>query len=272
MERFELTSADGTRLAGYRWEPEGEPVADVLLAHGGFEHLGRYEHVAAALTGAGYRVTGVDVRGHGHSEGPRGHVDTWQHYVDDLAAVAAHIGGPYFLVAHSMGTLISLDFLRTAEGVRGFVASGPLLEPAVVLPWWKHTAAGVLSRLTPGLTLANEIPTTDLSTDPATVAAYEADELVYGFASARWYTEMNDARERVWAHQGRYTVPAYFTWGSDDRLVSPAAAARFAQGYGGPCTHREWPGLRHEIFNEVIRDEVLATVLQWLDHQREASA
>ena len=56
MEQFDLRSADGTKLKAYRWTPENTPKADILLVHGGMEHLGRYDHVAKFFSDAGYQV------------------------------------------------------------------------------------------------------------------------------------------------------------------------------------------------------------------------
>ena len=46
---FSYTSADGTPIAAYRWDPTGQPRAAVQLTHGMGEHALRYEHVARAL-------------------------------------------------------------------------------------------------------------------------------------------------------------------------------------------------------------------------------
>ena len=59
MENFDIRSADGTRLKAYRWSPETEPKADILLVHGGFEHLGRYEHVAQFFVAEGTTASSV---------------------------------------------------------------------------------------------------------------------------------------------------------------------------------------------------------------------
>src|SRR5688500_14252905 len=92
------------------------PVADakaaVVIVHGLGEHSGRYEHVAQALNAAGYAVYAADVRGHGQSVGFPGNIgeDPAQLSTDVVEQVtrvhAAH--EKVFLLAHSLGTLISL--------------------------------------------------------------------------------------------------------------------------------------------------------------------
>ena len=71
---FSYTSADGTQIAAYRWDPAGEPRglrAAVQLTHGMGEHAQRYEHVARALNEAGFVVYAQDHRGPDGRDGPR---------------------------------------------------------------------------------------------------------------------------------------------------------------------------------------------------------
>lgn len=270
MEQLELQSADGTRLRGGRWAPEGEVKGDVLLVHGLAEHLGRYEHVAATLNAAGYRVTGVELRGHGHSEGKRGFVASWEQYVDDVRAAANEIDGPHAVMAHSMGGLVSLDHLRDGMAWAAYI-SAPLLGVAVEAPRWKTAAAGILTRLLPRLSMDNEIDTKWICSDPAVVEAYDADPLVFGTITPRWYTEALAAMERVAASAKSYDMPMLAMWGTMDKLVSIPAIEAFCADYGGEVSTRAWEGLYHEIHNEKAQGDVLAEVVKWFDGHLAAS-
>ena len=64
---FSLRAPDGSELFAYRWLPETLPRAAVQIAHGLFEHAGRYIQLAEALTRAGYAVYAGDHRGHGRT-------------------------------------------------------------------------------------------------------------------------------------------------------------------------------------------------------------
>ena len=90
MQTSFIQSQDGTRL---RIGKSGEGTRHVLLVHGLAEHMDRYAHVVEALNNAGWSVTAVELRGHGKSEGKRGHVDRWEQYLDDVRAAAATIDG-----------------------------------------------------------------------------------------------------------------------------------------------------------------------------------
>ncbi len=257
----DIQSADGTRIALYRWEPDGEPTGEILLCHGLGEHMGRYNHVAAAFTAKGWRVTGLDLRGHGHSDGKRGHVDDWRDYTADLRAAADSIGKEHALVAHSMGALVSLDYLRDAKDVTAAALSGAPLEPAVPAPAWKLYGARLLNRLLPRLSMDNEIPADWICNDPDVVKAYLADPLVFSTITPRWFHHFRAASKRIQAH-GNYTMPIYLWWGEDDRIVDTSKLPTFGQRIG--AVTRAWTGYSHETHNEKGQADVFNEVTTWL--------
>lgn len=264
MRRDTVRSSDGTLLASYQWAPSGTVRGDVVLVHGVGEHLGRYEHVATALTEHGYRVRGVDFRGHGQSEGKRGHITRFERYVDDLRTAIGLRPGPHAIFAHSMGTAVSLDHLRDAS-CWALAASGLAVGIGVEAPGWKLAGARVLSRLLPGLSMDNEIPLENICANEQVRRDYQADPLVFSTITPRWFTEFLAAHERIHAAAPRYEVPALFAYGTDDRIVSIEAIHRFAEHYGAERTLTPYPGMRHEILNEIERDRVIADFLRFLD-------
>lgn len=271
MLEHSIQSADGTRLRLVQWSPPGEARDEVLLIHGLAEHAGRYGHVARALTAAGYRVTLVELRGHGQSEGKRGHVDRWQRYVEDLQAAVAFLRQEPLLVAHSMGGLVALDALRQGLAVRAVALSNPLTGVAVQAPWYLELAKGLLTRLAPALSLQNPLDPKLVSRDPKVVSAYLADPLVFRTLTPRWATEMEAAIERVQAHAGQYRLPALGLLSTGDAVCDHTAALRLLEAWGHPIHEaRVYDGLYHEVFNEPEQDGILAELVAWLD-QRSAA-
>lgn len=264
-----LRSRDGTELAWHYWPTRQRRLASVLLVHGVGEHLQRYPHVARALNQAGFDVGGIDLRGHGLSAGKRGHILSWQDYVEDVQAAAAHLEGPLYLVAHSMGALVALDFLRTDQRVQAVVLSGPLLGVAVEAPWWKTRMAGLLSRIAPGLRLANEIDPDEVCANLDVIERYQADPLNFNQVTPRWYTEMRQALERVRAHATSYRLPLQVHAGALDKIVSIEAIQHFVDQWGARHELHLWPEGRHEVFNEVFAEQVLESVTTWLKDQVE---
>jgi lysophospholipase len=258
------TSDDGTRLRVARW---GEADRDILLIHGFAEHIGRYEHVAAALVKAGWRVTMPELRGHGQSEGKRGHTIAWHRYVEDVQATAAMINRPFVMVAHSMGGLVALATLAEplTPACRALALSNPLTGVLVKAPAWKTSAAGLLSKIWPSLHMSNEIDARVISRDPEVVRAYEADPLVFSTLTPRWYTEMVAAQAAAHAAAPNYKLPLRLMVSDGDRLCNPTTSRELASRWGGPKEVVEYGPLYHELFNEPEKEQVFAGLVEWLE-------
>ena len=106
-----------------------DPSRLVVIAHGYGEHIGRYDHVAAAFTSRGATVYGLDHVGHGRSDGERALIVDFDLVVDDLDLLVQrardeHPGRPLFLVGHSMGGLIATRYAqRHGDAIAGLVLS-----------------------------------------------------------------------------------------------------------------------------------------------------
>lgn len=262
MEFLFTDSQDGTRLRIGRVNAQkpGSPEQDVLIVHGLAEHAGRYQHVAQALSLAGFRVSIVELRGHGQSGGRRGFVSRWSDYTADVRAAVALCPTQPVLVAHSMGGLVSLDAIREGVAVKKIALSNPLLGVAVKPPRLKVLAAGTLSRFWPTLALGNELSSDWLSRDKSVGAAYDKDPMVYKTLTPRWFTEMNGALERV--HAARFSLPMALFYSLTDPITDARAAKALVERNGGMT--KEYPGMLHEIFNEIGKEQVLADLCAWV--------
>ncbi len=246
------------------WDRE-DPKRIAVLVHGYGEHIGRYEHVAAALGDCGSVVWGHDHVGHGHSEGERVLVTDFELLVDDLhgvvtAARGANPGLPVVMVAHSMGGMIATRYAqRHSDQLAGLVISGPILgEPALLAQ----------------LIALDEIP--DIPIDPAVLSrdesvgqAYANDPLVWHGPFKRTTVEANAAFLRAIAQDASsLTVPVLWLHGAEDQLVLEAetrGGIEALRAGGASIEEKIYPGARHEIFNETNRDEVLADACAFVE-------
>jgi acylglycerol lipase len=252
------------------WLPPADPQALVLLAHGGAEHSGRYAWTAAELVARGHAVYALDHRGHGRSDGPRAYVDRLEHAVADLHTLSElaserHPGVPCFLLGHSMGGLIALEYaLRHQDELTGLVLSAPLavLEAGPVA----RGAVRALSVAAPRLPLYR-IDSTTVSRDPEVVRAYDRDPLNHrGRLPARTVAELTAATASLPQRLPRLRLPILSLYGSADRLVSPTASALVEARCGSSdCTVQSYDGLYHELLNEPERDRVVADVASWIE-------
>lgn len=256
------------------WLPEGDPHTVVVIAHGFGEHSGRYRNVVDTLLPQGYAVYAPDHRGHGKSQGHRALIDKHEYLLDDMDQVfsiasARHPGMPTFLLGHSMGGNIALaSALRRENHLRGLVLSGPLVTnegiPAVLI-----LLAPLLGRIAPRLG-TKALSADAVSSDPAVVAAYVADPLVFhGKVPAGTGAALIRTAKEFPARLPSLTIPLMVVHGSADTLV-PVGNGCTAHKLAGSSdkTLKVYDGLFHEVFNEPQRATVLADVLAWLEAHR----
>ena len=264
--------AGGMDLAYQRWLPEGTPRAALIIVHGFGEHGGRYMNVVNRLVPTGYAIYALDNRGHGRSPGQRGHINDWSEFRDDLGAFVALVskeqaGHPLFLLGHSMGGLIVLEYAeRHPEGLRGVVASAPLLAQPGISPV-KLALSRVISRVMPSFSLDAGLDTTAISRDGEVVTAYRTDPLVQGRGTARLSTEITSAVRRTQAGAASWTLPLLIVHGSADRLVPPSGSQTFFEHV--PTTvdkeRHVIEGGYHEPHNDTSKEQALDIEQQWLD-------
>lgn len=239
----------------------------LVVVHGYAEHAGRYIDRLRPLAALGWRVILPDLRGHGRSDGPRGHVQQWNDYHNDVERIfalvttdAAHTA----VLGHSNGGLITASWLvANAHRVATAVLSSPLMAIAVAAPRWKTTAGTLVSRLAPRVSLPTEIKPEWVSRDPRAVADYASDPLNHRVINTRWFTEATEAMAQTLAAASRIDVPVLLMQAGADRLVSAAASARLARALPN-CTYEEIPGAYHELLFDIGGDEHAERIVRWL--------
>lgn len=261
-----------TRSAYWQaWLPAGEARAVVVLVHGFGEHSGRYAHVGTRLAETGFAVYAADHRGHGRTDGHRANLERMALVVEDLDAFvrfasARHPGLGVFMIGHSLGGLIALQYATTAgTALDGLVVSGPAVEVTVGSPVLKRLAR-VLSAVAPDLGVAG-LDVEAISRDPAVVRAYQEDPLVHhGKVPARTGAEILFTTEALPGRLPQLSMPLLLLHGTDDRICAPAGSTMVHDGAASPDkTLRRYDGLYHEIFNEPEQDEVLGDLVAWLE-------
>lgn len=300
---FTLNGSDGLTFSVESWLPDAPAKAVLQIAHGMAEHAARYARVAEALTAAGYAVYANDHRGHGKTAGTldaAGYFsdrEGWDTVVRDMRWLTSHVnathpGLPVFLLGHSMGAMLARDYAARFGGkLAGLVLSGtggPLgllgqfgLALSSVegrLRGRRHPSA-VLTKATFGRFNAT-VPSARtefdwLSRDEAEVDAYLADPWCGFPCSAGFYTDLIRGAIRINAdavvRQVPRDLPILLISGDADPSGGPGArgvravADQYRRLGVRNVTLTLYPGARHELLNEINRDEVTADLLAWLD-------
>jgi alpha-beta hydrolase superfamily lysophospholipase len=269
-----LTGADGVKIF-FRHYPAESERARMVIAHGLGEHSGRYRNVVERMLPKGISVWVPDHRGHGQSEGKRGHVLNFVQYLADLrlsvelAGESRPGGMKCFLLGHSMGGLIALYFAQQYPGfIDGVVASSPALGMAIEIPAVKKILGSLMSFIWPAMTMGNELDAGIVSHDPEVVRAYKTDPLVHDRVSARFFTEFLAAMETVYAQASALKVPTLLQVAGDDQLVNARSSVKFFKQLGlEDKTLHVYEGRYHEIYNEGedLRRQVLEDLEDWLE-------
>ena len=272
-----LKTADGLDLYLRRWETEGAPHHwTFVLVHGLGEHSGRYQHLAEWFTPRGAIVYAADHRGHGRSAGQRGHAPSLQALLDDLDVIVmrarAESGGPLVLIGHSFGGLLTIAYaLDRPDRIDKAVFSAPMLVLRLRVPVWKQPLTKLLPRVAPRLSVSNEVDPDLLSHDPANARAYRSDPLVHDRITGRLYAESVARGEAFIDRAAELRVPFLLMHGRDDQVVDPAGSQRFfARATAPDRAFCLYPGLYHEIFNEVDHERMFQDIESWLTQRTDA--
>jgi alpha-beta hydrolase superfamily lysophospholipase len=263
-----LRSADGTKLAYRRWEVPNARATFAVL-HGLGDHSGRYARFAAAMAQLGFATYAVDLRGHGQSDGQRGHVDSWAQWIEDAAVFVSHVereaSGEVVPLGHSFGGALMLSTVRAGKVPRAhrFVLSSPALRLRVAVPAWKTNLAKVTSRLAPRLSLSNEVDAGTISRIPEVVEAYRTDPLVHGKISTRMFGEWQRAAAENLEHAGEIKLPFLILAGTADALIDPEGSKELHRRATTSELHL-LEGRYHEPFNDRGSDEVFSVIADWL--------
>ena len=267
MKYLQTRSDDGTTIRLARWNDTGKK--NVLLVHGFSEHLGRYQHVGQFFAEKGWRVTGLEFRGHGKSGGKRGHVQRWVHFFEDLQAAMSTVRQPMAIVGHSLGGLITLwsTMHPLTPKVTAIALSNPLLG-LVDKPSRKLVFIGKsLARIFPKCVVSRDSKPELLSRDPAVVEAFATDPMVCADVTARMGQQTIKALRTVKTNAANFSIPVRLLLGGQDRVCDPSAAKEFAANYGGEITTVVYEQCFHELFNEPEKYQILEETEYWIDQQ-----
>ncbi len=268
---IDLKSQDGTILSGIRWTPDGEIKCGIILIHGHGEHTGRYGPVADRFNKNGFLVQGIDIRGHGMSEGKQGHAESLLKLLEDVDAGIQLIKEdfpsiPMIIYGHSMGGNLAANYMLRNKDIAfsGGILSSPWFR-LVKIPVLKLKISQLLNGIFPSLTIETELDPNEISSDPDQVLKYINDPMIHNKISIRMgntlYNSGIDAIKK--AHE--ITIPLLVLHGSADNLTSFDASIEFAEKSGKNCEFKPWDGMKHETHNEKGNKKVLDYLVNWAE-------
>lgn len=283
-----------------RWMPEGEPKAILQIVHGIAEFVERYDDFANYLNSLGYIVVAEDHMGHGKSIGG-GSIQGYFHggwfaAVDDTYklmrdTMAAYPGVPYVLFGHSMGSFMARTLLAKypGSGIAAAIICGTGWQPTAAMPVLLKVVEGICKKQgeqTPGEQLNDMVfgsynkripdPRTSsdwLTRDEKIVDAYIDDPLCGFVPSCGLLRDMMKGiyyiqQSKNLANMKKH-LPVFFIAGAEDPVGSygkgvEQAAKAFKKAGMINVAVKIYPDCRHEILNELNKEEVYRDVANWL--------
>jgi alpha-beta hydrolase superfamily lysophospholipase len=298
----EFTSDDNARLFVYKWKPAAAPRGIIHIAHGLGEHAGRYDRTARVLAAAGFLVYAHDHRGHGRTAGsPRdlglfARAGGWNRVVEDLRRLIAAEKReapnlPLILLGHSMGSFMAQQFLyEHGELIEGCILSGSSGKPGIQAQFLRALVCLERLRLGPmgksrflyrvSLRMANRgfqparTPFDWLTRDEAEINRLMTDPCCNFIPTVQLWMDLINGINQISRpeNQGRIpkSLPVYIFSGTHDPVSNGCRwldrlLADYARAGLRNVRHRFYPEGRHEMLNEINREEVLRDLLLWLE-------
>lgn len=299
---FKFTSADKiTKIYAVKWEPEEKELKGILqISHGMIEYVERYEGFAEFLTQRGFLVVGNDHLGHGNSVRSQ---ELWGYFapekggdivVKDLERLRRmmqkeHPNVPYFILGHSMGSFLLRKYLsKYGEGLQGAIIMGTGNQPAAVVTagkgicrflalfrGWEHRSKLVNNMAFSGndKRFQGEGRSAWLTKDKEIVKAYNQEPRCnFQFTLNGFYNlfdTIHYAGQPLHINEIPKDLPILFVSGKDDPVGSYGAGVKavcemYKKANIKDVTCRLYPADRHEILNELDREQVYQDIYGWI--------
>lgn len=300
---FYYTSADSkTQIHAVEWIPQGEIKGVLQICHGMVEHINRYQEFAEYMTGKGYYVTGHDHLGHGasiNSDADYGYFPESrgnQYVVGDIhklrqMTMKKYPNVPYYMLGHSMGSFLLRQYLTMyGRGLSGAVIMGTGYQGKAILSFgqfvcrliagakgWRYRSkfvnnlafGGYNKRFEPGETSKEW-----LTSDRERCRRYVEDPLCSFIFTVAGYYQMFAGMKTLTKKEALDSIPKnipiLFVAGTDDPVgafgkgVQKVYRKYKAAGIQD-VSIKMYENARHEILNEVNREEVYKDIFHWMN-------
>ena len=269
-ESSRFRTHDGTELFYRHWPatPGIPRRGAVLLVHRGHEHSGRVAHLADELDLPEFDIFAHDARGHGLSEGERGHSPGFPASVRDLDAFVAHLDAAHgvavsdlAVVAQSVGAVLAATWVHDyAPAVRSLTLASPAFDVRLYVPF-ARPGLRLLRRFRGDFKVNSYVKATLLTHDAARQASFAADPLITRPIAVNLLLGLYEAANRVVEDARAITVPTQLLISGNDYVVRQPPQHRFFERLGSPVKERHvLPGFFHDTLGERDRAPVVATV------------
>lgn len=267
-----LISSDGLKLTTHEWLPDEPLKYMITVIHGMGEHGKRYDDFAQFFVNKGVVVQAIDLRGHGESEGKRGHADSFEQVLQDIHDFIAYSQQGYdrlkqVLYGYSMGGNLLLNYLLTHEtNAYAAIASAPALKSRYAPAPMKAFFAKILRTIYPSFTVSSGIRSNDMYKEKKANDNYVKDPLLHKKISMEM--ALSSIEKGVWALENacRVSLPLLIMHGTGDKVTKHTASEDFIKQVDNDLGRLKlYDGLFHDLHNDENKEMILEDIYQWIE-------
>jgi len=268
MHSYKIQTKDQLLLHVQQWNDNKKSKGTICIIHGLGEHQGRYAHVAEFYIENGFQIYSFDQRGHGLSEGKRGHTPGLDYNLDDLERVIKTIPHNHlFLYGHSFGGNVLVNFLlrKQPKGLKGAILSAAWMQLAKEPNIVDLSLAKLMNGIYPSLTQNNKLDANDLSKDESICQEYTEDPLNHNQISVRLFSDFYPAGKWALENASKLPVKTLMIHGGDDPIICKSGTEKFALSNPEKVSYKIFEDTKHEPHNDLTKKDVFAYTLNWLE-------
>ena len=248
----------------------GEPKGAVTVLHDAGDTGERYKPLALDLAEKGWAVALPDLRGHGRTEGARGHSNGLTEVCRDVQEIQDHLAyrmpdEPKILIGVGLGANYAATYAARTPGVlAGIVLVAPLWSPRFHRPPEPKGLSKFFKKLTPKSEGRTMYTPDGLTSASAQATAWSASELTHDVISQRAIDEAERSATEHLTRIAELDVPILVVHGSEDP-VSDVTPSRALEGSGVQVLIAE--GARHHPLHDTGSADVRAKISAWIDER-----
>jgi alpha-beta hydrolase superfamily lysophospholipase len=265
---YYIEQTNKSKLFFRYWHAENTKLC-ICLVHGLGEHSGRYEEWASYFVNNGIAVCAIDLKGHGNSEGKRGH-GTFKHFYTNINLLLNEAGKhypniPIILYGHGLGGSIVINYYISCKPkINGLIITSPWFNLPLPASVYKIALARFIRFFLPFIAFENGLNLADISRDAKVVNDYKNDVLVHKKISLKLYFDAVKHGKNVIGQGYMVQVPLLLMHGSADNITSCKSTTLFTRNTGMFTRFKIWEDCLHELHHEPNKIEIFNYVMDWV--------